>query len=347
MLICVGVLLLLITTRPETARATQTEKWSQLEAAPYTGYRFADAHFPVRTIGWLVNATDVFKTADGGDSWVSQDLHGSGLRSVGFADTLSGWIGTLDAEAVLFETRDGGATWTDISNRIDGPPPTGICGIWVVDKETVYAVGRFDGPPRFLASQDGGESWTSRDLGRHLATLVDVQFFDRSRGLVVGGSEIGVGSRAVVLQTADGGRSWSVVHVSADLDEWAWKIFFLNDQLGFVAVESPSRGKLLRTSDGGLTWEELIVPGNRLLQAVGFISDSVGWIGGHGHTSMTADGGRSWSKVDAGHALNRVRLSGDSLLYAVGTQVLFYRISPPQDADPVTRTDSRERQDDS
>jgi hypothetical protein len=56
----------------------------------------------------------------------------------------------------LFETRDGGATWANISNRIVGPDPAGICGLWVVNERLVYDVGRWNGPPMFIKSADGG-----------------------------------------------------------------------------------------------------------------------------------------------------------------------------------------------
>ena len=77
--------------------------------------------------------------------------------------------------------------------------------------------------------------------------------------------------------------------------EIAWKISFPSRDVGYVSVEHKRYAKVLKTMDGGVTWQELIVPNNRHLQAVGFISPSVGWVGGHGGTSFTTDGGDTWT----------------------------------------------------
>ena len=41
------------------------------------------------------------------------------------------------------------------------------------------------------------------------------------------------------------------------LGEWGWKIFFLNDQIGFVSLENFCEGAIVKTTDGGHTWKRI------------------------------------------------------------------------------------------
>src|SRR5438552_1810508 len=80
-------------------------------------------------------------------------------------------------------------------------------------------------PARMIKSTDGGATWASRDLAPLATTLVDVYFTSATDGLAVG--SIGAfpyESRAVVLQTADGGDTWQQRYLGNRLEEWGWKI---------------------------------------------------------------------------------------------------------------------------
>ena len=71
---------------------------------------------------WVVNFEgEIFNTTDGGQTWTRQLLEQtrSGdpvqFRSVAFANENAGWAGSLAEDHVLYETRDGGQTWQDIT----------------------------------------------------------------------------------------------------------------------------------------------------------------------------------------------------------------------------------------
>jgi photosystem II stability/assembly factor-like uncharacterized protein len=195
-----------------------------------------------------------------------------------------------------------------------------------VDPATVFGVGRWSGPARIIRSLDGGRSWTSSDMAPLATGLVDVYFFDRRRGLAVGG--VGVGpseaeqraSRTVVLGTLDGGDSWQVRHVSSQTGEWAWKIAFPTRSIGYVATQgSAGTGVVLKTTDGGVSWRELVVGRGLGFSGIGFASADLGWVSGV-DTYETRDGGASWRPVRLGENLNRYRMSA-SAGYAAGRQV--------------------------
>lgn len=311
--------------------------WALLPASPTSSWvRFEDGSFIDARTGWIVNgAGEVWRTGDGGASWehLASIEAASGypiyLRSAAFVNEQHGFIGTLVPGHTLYETVDGGATWANIEARVEGPLPTGICGIWAVDEETIYAAGIYSRPARFLKTTDGGQTWTSRDMSEYADSLIDVYFWDAQRGLVVGGigRSMTTQRQAVILLTEDGGETWSVRHTTSRLGEWGWKISFPTPTTGYVSVEDDAEqvSDVLKSTDGGLTWASIRVPGHTAtLQGVGFVSEDVGWVSGRGQTSVTTDGGASWERIPLDGLINRFRFLGDTLGYAMGARIHKY-----------------------
>lgn len=91
--------------------------------------RYDDIWFQTPELGWAVNSNgQILQTADGGTTWEEQ-FHDDMLylRCIGFASDSRGWMGTLVAGRQLFETHDGGASWSQVTNL---PPlaPSAVCG---------------------------------------------------------------------------------------------------------------------------------------------------------------------------------------------------------------------------
>lgn len=323
------------TVRPEQTGPT----WSALPAAPMSPdrQRHDDVFFISRTTGWVVNTRgEIHGTNDGGATWRQLEYQqGVLFRSVGFASATRGWAGNLNGfntptpQRSLYETVDGGETWTNISARVTGPEPIGICGIWVQDAQTIFAVGRWHGPAIFVRSLDGGATWRSFDL-RPLATgLVDVYFWDRQRGIIVGGRGIGStleqqrASRTVILMTEDAGETWTERYLSPTPGTNAWKISFPTRDTGYVAVQGAAySGTVLKTVDGGLSWRELKVSDEEGFSGIGFVTANHGWAAGIRGTYETTDGGATWTlRSDAGSSINRIRFLEPGLGYAAGATV--------------------------
>ncbi len=172
-------------------------------------------YFKSPHIGWIVGLTYangqsyLYKTEDGGQSWVEQPLtlpsafdnafvlteppyffnDQDGLMSVGLSSEV--------AAQVIFSTRDGGQTWKtgfplNVSARAIFLPP-----------QTVYL---WDGGNRMYISQDGGESWASQQVALDFTgTLLDASFVNAQIGWALLDDEDG---QTYLYQTMDGGATW-------------------------------------------------------------------------------------------------------------------------------------------
>lgn len=330
-----------------------TEPVWRVTNAPVASSRTDDIFFVDPQRGWAVNSNgQILHTKDGFTTWQEQ-FHDPEVyfRCVGFASADRGWVGTLTTGKRMFETTDGGATWAAVAGL---PPlaPSAICGLSVVDESVVYASGTNfpNRPARMMRTVDGGLSWQAWDMSAHATLLVDTYFSDAEHGWVVGGRASVANPtrndvRAVVLRTEDGGRSWvdraAPLGAQLPFGEWGWKIQFLDERVGYVALESFTRAAILKTTDGGDTWNRIEVrdpQGNANLEGVGFVDENTGWVGGwgsatfqEGYSSATTDGGKTWQDANhIGRFINRFRFFHDPVIvgYAAGRTVYRYSTEP-------------------
>ena len=333
--------------------------------APRSTFRLDDVWFVTPSLGWAVSGNGVIlNTVDGGDTWTlqfplpfepDQDLFVY-CRSVTFASSDNGWVGTLIPERRLYFTTNGGRSGPDLPDEpgwrlvTDLPPdPKWVCGLYAASESVIYGSGAADpaiGSAAVMKTADGGKTWTATDLrARGQATsLVDNFFFDTERGFVVGGissdpSPTWETLLPVVLHTEDGGANWQPCNIegldSIPVGTWGWSIQFLDDQLGFVSLQNADQAPILRTLDGGSTWSPIFVPDNANLQGVGFLDENRGWVGGwgpdkvEGTSSATTDGGETWQNADEiGVFINRFRFLSRTqpLGYSAGRTI--YKLAP-------------------
>lgn len=291
------------------------------------GQRFDDVFFLDENIGWSANGfyAAVYKTTDGGTTWSEQlnqdDLGGSYyFRTIEFLNSNIGFLGTLNG--AVFKTDDGGVTWAQITNIT--PNPAAICGLSAVGPSTIYGCGAYFTPAVVIKSTDSGNQWQSMDLSTYAEALVDIHFITETLGYATGRSASG----GVILKTEDGGASWIELYNTNIIGEYVWKIqvFETDPNIIFASVESVSSnsGKLLKSNDGGTTWISLDAPETGI-QAVGFISETHGWMGGHTTGFYeTIDGGLTWSNLNIGNNLNRIFIISSAVAYTSGTTIYKY-----------------------
>ena len=336
--------------------------------APDASSRTDDIWFVDPQRGWAANSNGkILFTDDGGDSWTEQLSDPTVyFRCLGFVDGQTGWAGTLTAGKRLFQTKDGGANWTQVTN-LPANQPSAICGISVVNKDVVYVSGTNfpNRPTGIYKTSDGGNTWNSINMEPWADMLIDCFFTDENTGWVVGGKiaadepQIRDNSFPVVLKTTDGGATWenklASIRDSLVKGEWGWKIQFLNEQVGFVSLEAFDIGAILKTKDGGESWERLVINDpqkNANLEGVGFIDENVGWVGGWGDrdferqsSSATEDGGLTWRDAnEIGRAINRFRFFGNPVNVGYASGVTVYKYTSDDTSPTVTEDSASGRQ---
>jgi photosystem II stability/assembly factor-like uncharacterized protein len=130
-------------------------------------------------------------------------------------------------------------------------------GLSVIDDRVAWASGA-DG--WVGVTRDAGESWSfARVAGHEQRDFRDVEAFSAQRALIVA-----VGSPGLVLETTDGGASWSerfrddrpeIFLDGIECDHWTSppRCFVFGDPIG-------GRFVLLASADGGESWSELAGP---------------------------------------------------------------------------------------
>ena len=307
--------------------------WETLTNAPLAlNRKHDDLFFVNERVGWVVTRNGfIFKTSNGGEQWTPQYSGPQFFRAVGFADSLRGWAANLQGDDgdVLYRTTNGGTVWTLVTN-IPEPSPPGICGISVVDTQTVFMAGRLQGPAIIIKSLDGGATWQSIDMREKAGMLIDIYFRSKTEGIVVGGTSSSLeSSRMLLLQTSDGGLTWEPRFTGTRPGEWGWKISFPTQQIGYVSIQtSPSdrsaQEYFLKTVNGGISWSEVRFSTTHYSsQGIGFITPDVGWMGSYHPeipTLKTTDGGTTW-KEDGYGTMNRFRFLDGRIGYAAGSTV--------------------------
>ena len=86
-------------------------------------------------------------------------------------------------------------------------------------------------------------------------SLSKLQMIDQQQGYLL--ATRNYGGYACVYQTQDGGQSWNILPLDAEVQPLSF--FFLNAEVGFVSHYGSS-SNLLRTTDGGASWERLSFP---------------------------------------------------------------------------------------
>ncbi|WP_379964949.1 YCF48-related protein [Epilithonimonas sp. UC225_85] len=298
--------------------SAQTYNWKLLASPPSTTGRYDDVFFLNENLGWAARGGNgtVFKTTNGGSTWTEQFVSsatGQYFRNIEFLNENIGFLGTLNNN--FYKTTNGGTTWTKVSLI---PSLPAICGLDTVGTSTIYGCGAWFSPAYVIKSTDSGNTWKFINMSAYATALVEVLFIDENVGFVSGSDDQG----GVILKTTNGGETWTQIYRTNEPGDYVWKMqLFADHNTMFCSIESETQGKLLKTFDGGITWQTRDFP-DPYVQAVGFVSETHGWMGGHNTEFYeTFDGGNTWNNMSLGGSLNRIFFVNDNLAYASGNHI--------------------------
>jgi photosystem II stability/assembly factor-like uncharacterized protein len=243
-------------------------RWVRQNVA--TGESVNDIYFRNEENGYLLAATQIFNTEDGGASWqvstrfLPQTFGGAepDLYSVRFTSKKRGWIvGSLSrgqnvVDGLVLFTDNGGASW----QRQPIPVRDELIHLDFDGDRRGWIVGNGG---RILYTRDGGETWALQTSGT-TAALYHVDFQGGDDGWAVG-------ERGTILRTQNGGQTWRVM--PSPVHSTLLSVKFVNGDEGWIVGRG---GIILRSDDGGQTWIQQDSSTRQNLYAL-FFDKKFGW----------------------------------------------------------------------
>jgi photosystem II stability/assembly factor-like uncharacterized protein len=252
--------------------------------------------------GWAVNHSgEVFTTKSGGRNWakISEFKDFTGAHQIEFLDERVGW---LQEFLSIWRTEDGGVTWRKTISSATPGVEGSIGSMFVVGSDHVVACG--SGGQVYI-TKDGGENWRIETPIRGNVSLGDLWFSDQTHGWVTGYVVVVAGEklRPIILETTDGGDSWTEVSVEADVLPSsicvAGDVWWLAGNRRIVNGESINLAVVLfHSGDAGKHWSEIkfAMDGPTTTQ-VRFTDNQHGWLVAGDGVYRSEDAGRSWHQA--------------------------------------------------
>ncbi|MHC1737385.1 MAG: YCF48-related protein [Ignavibacteriaceae bacterium] len=301
--------------------------WQKRFLSPISN--LTSASFIDDNIGWVYGPSLLYKTTDGGESWVSKYPGIVGISAISFASQTTGFVCTNDGR--VMKSTDGGNSWTTVLSTPNPLISVNYYEIFFVDSLngfiSGYSVQYGQLAYKTARTTDGGTSWTNMSSATNYDRLTKFYFLNKDIGFAIGGPNVfktinggviwqkinlGIGSdyTAVtivnpdniyisgkggeMIRSMDGGSSWS-----SQLNGYTWthlnNVDFVNSQKGWVAGNS---GCILHSSDGGTNWEPQSAGTLENILDIQFIDETSGFAaGGNGTFLRTTDGGVNWQKI--------------------------------------------------
>ncbi|MGN6802003.1 MAG: WD40/YVTN/BNR-like repeat-containing protein [Ginsengibacter sp.] len=221
-----------------------------------------------------------------------------------------------------YKTSDGGNNWTLLTAASGLVQQTYLNIGMGNDKNAIFTTDNYS----FVATRNGGETFTVKQLSDHL--LTDVFFVDTTTAYAVGNS---------VWKTTNAGDNWTKLHDFTPTTGFS-SIYFTNKQTGWVVkqngvykttnggaarqlVNSDSTGLtyggvtffvnadtgyvttrhfVKKTVDGGVTFDKVFTLSyENAFHDIHFVSANVGYVTDGPRIFKTADGGNTWLKTVA------------------------------------------------
>lgn len=314
--------------------------WSETVVDADQSFRGLDA--VDRRTAWVSGASTsggdakVYRTTDGGETWVDVSPPGSADLNFRDVEASNGRIASVLAigpgeASRIYRTSDGGGTWTETFRN---PEPTAFYNcmdFWPGGRRGLAVSDPVDGKFRVISTDDGGRSWeVLPDAGMPDSTG-EYNFSASGDCLVVTGHRdawfASGGAASRVFHSADGGATWTATDSGIPAGEAAG-VFALafTDRLSGIAVggdfvEPGDGDDATALTDDGATWTpggDLTHLGEDASYAGGslFVTGESGATGG---SSVSHDGGLTWQRFSTS-GFHTLDCTPDGACWAAGAR---------------------------
>jgi len=265
-------------------------------------------------VAWVSgSASTVLRTTDGGTTWQKLSVTGEqfDFRDIDAIDANVAYVLSIGngPASRIYKTVDGGSTWTLQFKSEDAKAFYDAMTFWDANRGLVIG-DSIDGQFCILLTTSGGRDWSrvpTKSLpvalpneGAFAASGSNIAIFGKTHAWI----GTGAATKARVLRTADGGRSWSIAEtpLKAGPSSGIFSIAFRDKRHGVIVggdytKESEAVDSAAITTDGGASWTltkglsgyrsaVAYVPGTQWLVAVG-----------PSGADYSSDDGRTWVPI--------------------------------------------------
>ena len=183
--------------------------------------------------GYASTLGAVYKTTNGGFSWVNTYTELTNVQKIFFVDANTGW-GITDIGNVI-KTTNGGGFW-DITT-VD--PGNSLNNLFFINGNTGWIAG--SNSSVYKSTNNGWSPWVDHQIALPTCELDAVYFANDMTGWVTG-------CNGSIHRTTDGGITWIQQTIGATTR--LYRIQFVNALTGWAAGES---GVILHTTNGGVS----------------------------------------------------------------------------------------------
>lgn len=318
-------------TTPMTAMSGATAETNALAASA------TPAQKPFIGGTWAIKGNYVYRTSDGGKSWVDVTpvdvVHSDAIITTSeFVNPEEGAVAVRQSgQSTVFTTDDGGQTWQDMNFPTDASDV--VREIDLLDDSIGFAAvtnsGASNGSFSLWETVDGGQQWakmSTSNNGLNSAPTAS-QLYAQTPIMSFASANDGyrwaeTGNGPAVAYTTDAGASWSTglpalpapksVPSGATRNVLSLPSFFSGVGVWPVLYQSPLGNTLViyKSVDQGLTWTVSESASVLSVNSAVFVSPTVGWAVDPASNTLlqTSDGGKTWISVTSSVAISSLSL---------------------------------------